>query len=160
MHIGGKISKAKPPLKKYDFDLMNKKIQAIKNNRDPDVKIGIPLYDGKTGKAIAFGEEKFPNRIGQVELLIVEGDFDKVEGDDLRIYFHVPDQIRIQNRLNRDRQSRDDKTNAQVADNFILRQKTQHEPYTFPTSEKAQMIIMADLEEGEEEYKYTVYTRI
>jgi len=150
----------KAPLSKYDFDFMNTKIRAIKDNVDQDIQIGIPIYDGKTGKAIAYGEESYPNQIGPVELLIVEGDFDMVDDDDLKIYFHVPDRIRLQNRLNRDRQSRDDKTNSQVEENFMLRQTTQHELYTLPTAEKAQMIIVADLKEGEEEYRFGVYTRI
>ena len=101
-HIEGK-----DPTLKYDPKFLNEKIKQIKALR-PGEEVAVPTYDEATGRAIATGEENYKHKIGRVDYLIVEGDFDFVENPDFVIYFDVPDEVRLQNRINRDLQTRSD----------------------------------------------------
>lgn len=145
----------KDPLAKYDFQYMLTLIERIKNNKDPNVEIGVPRYDDSTGLGLDAGEENY-KKIGPVDFLIVEGDFDPVPDPDLHVYMHVPDEVRLQNRIDRDLKIRNENLQA-VIDTFNLRQKLQHLPYTVPSIKKSDLVLEVDSKEGR--YSYTIHTR-
>ncbi len=142
------------PLSKYDFDYMRRIIQKI---QDAEEGVRVPTYDEATGLAIAAGEENFTHKVPKIECLIIEGDFDEVQTPDLRIYLHVSDRARYQNRVRRDLQKRGESDQQKIADNFNLRQKSQHFPHTLPAATKANMVIEARLKD--EEYTFDIYER-
>lgn len=53
-----------------------------------------------TGEAV--DAKEYHKKISKVKYIIVEGDFDFVENPDLLIYFDVDDEIRLDNRIQRD----------------------------------------------------------
>lgn len=86
---------------KYDSDLLNKKVRDI-CSLESEEKVSVPTYEQISGLAIAKGEENFNREVGKVDYLIVEGDFDLVDKPEYKIYFHVSDDIRLRNRIDRD----------------------------------------------------------
>lgn len=136
------------PRAKYDFAYLNVLVDKIRRNRNPEARIPVPTYDEGTGVAIAAGEENYTHRIGVLDYLIVEGDFDAVEHADLRVYLHVDDSVRLENRLRRDCQTRSEGDSAKIRDNFLLRQRLQHFPFTLPAAERADFIVVSKAESG------------
>jgi uridine kinase len=139
---------------KYDFELMNAKLRAIKQNTDPTKTVAVPTYDQATGLAIDAGEENYTHKVGRVDVLIVEGDFHKVNDPDLVIYLHVPDEQRLQNRVTRDvvhRGGDQEKTTA----SFNFRQRSQHVPHTLPNIEKANIVL--DVNAKGDEWSFDIY---
>jgi uridine kinase len=150
----------KNPLRKYDIKLLNKKIRQIKNLK-PGRTIKVPTYNEKTGLAIAVGEKNYKHKVRKVNYLIVEGDFDLVKNPDFRIFFHVPDKIRLKNRIFRDTGLRGFKNIKEVTKNFYWRQKCQHLPHCLPATNKANLLITvkAKLLKSGFDYKYNIYKR-
>jgi len=149
----------KSPLAKYDFEFMNQKTSAIVTNKDPRKIIKVPKYDGHSGMAIAAGEENFPNKIGPVDLLIVEGDFDAVQNPDFKIYLHLDDNDRFKLRLNRDMKSRNVSDHSEVLQNFNQRQVTQQQEYTIKAVESVDLILEVLLDK-DNNFSFNVYERI
>lgn len=142
------------PIGKYDFKLLNQKIQAIKQNTSTDKAIPVPTYNQATGLAIDAGEVNYAHRVGKVDALIVEGDFHPVANPDLVIYLHVPDEQRLQNRIDRDVVHRGgDPEKTTVSFNF--RHRSQHLPHTLPSLEKADYVIEADA--SSPEWQFNIY---
>jgi uridine kinase len=109
----------KDPIEKYDPVFLNNKIVQIRGLHEGE-EVAVPTYNEATGEAIAAGEANYTHRVGKVEYLIVEGDFDFVEKPDLIIYFDVPDEIRLQNRISRDQQTRSESDPEKIKANFQL----------------------------------------
>ncbi len=149
-HFEGKEPKAK-----YDFGLMNAKIEEIRGNIDPGQSVSIPTYNAKSGVAIAAGEEKYIHKVSKIDVLLVEGDFDEVNNPDLRLFVHVPDELRLENRVGRDVRERNEADEQKIRENFYQRQQTQHMPYTLPAAQSADLLIDAMLLEGV--WRYDVY---
>ncbi|MAE12991.1 hypothetical protein CMO92_00360, partial [Candidatus Woesearchaeota archaeon] len=93
--------------------------------------------------------------IPKVDYLIIEGDFDFVVHPDIKIYFHVPDDLRLQNRINRDKEKRNEPNVQNITENFNLRQKLQYIPYTLPAAKKAHLIIIVTAEQRADSLNYT-----
>ena len=87
------------PLKKYNPLALNKNISIIKSLKDGEYCY-VPTYDDVTGEAV--DAKEYHKKISQVKYIIVEGDFDFVINPDLLIYFDVADEIRLNNRIQRD----------------------------------------------------------
>lgn len=141
------------PVKKYNPEKLNEHINIIKSLKDGE-KIGVPTYNEQTGEAVDAIE--YTRQIGKVDYLIVEGDFDFVKEPDLLIYFNVPDELRLSNRIKRDLITRNVVDEAEIKSSFELRQKLQHLPYTLPTKNKADVIVdVLPGDNGEYLYKIT-----
>jgi uridine kinase len=154
--IPGIDPKEVDPLKLKDFDLLNRKINEIKALTDPNQTVAIPTYNPITGVAIDEGEENYKHRIGPVDVLFVEGDFHPVTDPDLVIFVHMPDEIRLQNRVGRDVVVRAGDV-AKTTESFNFRQKYQHTPVTLPVIEKADVVL--DVSADDKAWYYQVYTK-
>lgn len=154
-HFEGNV--ARNPLDKWDFELMNKKIASIRANRDVKVKIRVPTYSSETGLAIDEGEENYQHKIGPLDVLIVEGDIYAVDNPDLSIFVHMADQKRLQNRIQRDVEGRNEGSEEVVIQSFTLRQKNQHFPYSLPAIDHADIVL--DVSIHRNEWIYDVYQR-
>ena len=108
---------------------------------DDGEKLPVPTYNEQTGEAVDAAE--YGRAIPKIKYHVVEGDFDFVQNPDLLVYFDVPDDVRLNNRILRDQISRNGGDVAKITDSFNLRQKLQHIPYTLPTREKAGMKVTA-----------------
>jgi uridine kinase len=144
------------PLKLKDFDLLNRKIREIKALAGPNQTVAVPTYNPITGVAIDEGEENYKHRIGPVDVLFVEGDFHPVTDPDLVVFVHMPDEIRLQNRVGRDVVVRAGDV-AKTTESFNFRQKYQHTPVTLPLIEKADVVL--DVSADDKAWHYQVYTK-
>lgn len=142
------------PLKKYDSDLLREKVVKIKNmpegESEPmptyDEKSGTAItidFDPETGQIVSINKDHYPRRIGSVEFLIIEGDFALLANPDYQIFFHVPDDVRLHNRINRDTGQRAASIEETI-DSFRLRQGSQHKRYTLPSAHNADLLITVD----------------
>jgi uridine kinase len=143
----------------HDGDLLNEKINAIKQ-LSGDAVVKLPKYDPKTGDAVVVGEANFPHAIGQVDILVVEGDFDLVEQSDLLIYVDAPvaerRKIRIARDLNERTQVGDKTVTAEdIGASFDARHASQHVEFTEPTLSKADLVLKVD--PRGEIWKYDIY---
>lgn len=145
------------PMGKWDFSFMNDKVAAIKQNRTPGTYIKVPTYDQATGMAIAVGEAKYTHLIGPVDVLIVEGDMARVEQPDSSIFIHAADEHRLQNRVGRDLIHRSESDAQKIVDNFWLRHRNQHVPYTLPAVESADVVV--EVRCHDDSWTYDVYRR-
>jgi len=150
------------PLKKYRPEVLNEHIQKIKKLKQGQ-SLMVPDRDEKTGIALDVGEDNFPKKIpGPVDYLIIEGDFQLVKNPDYIIYLDVPDEIRKINRVERDLKKRNMGSEKAIIENFELRQKNQHIPYTEPVKKIADMVIEAKTEKrskGGFNYLYNIYLK-
>ncbi len=144
------------PIGKYDFDLLNRNIELIKQNIS-DKPVVVPTYDQTTGLAIDAGKENYTHKVGKVNVLFVEGDFHPVEAPDLVIYLHVPDVVRLQNRISRDLELRGGDDPEKITGSFNFRQHRQHIPYTIPAIESADFVLRVIPVEGS--WTYDVFQR-
>lgn len=143
------------PLLKYDFEFMNKKINEIKSLSGGKT-IKVPTYDENTGIAIAQGEENFSHKISKIKFLIVEGDFQMVPNPDLVIYLDVEDEVRLSNRINRDKATRNESETEKIKESFELRQKLQFIPYTLPVRNTADITIKSHIDAETGLYQYQI----
>jgi uridine kinase len=152
------------PLKKYDCDLLREKVNKIKNlpegESEPmpvyDEKSGTAItidFDPKTGQIVSIDKDHYPQRIGRVEFLIIEGDFPLLANPDYQIFFHVPDDARLHNRINRDTGQRAASIEETV-NSYRLRQRLQHKRYTLPCAQNADLLITVDAMTTGAKYKY------
>jgi uridine kinase len=162
----------KSPLLKYDFELLRDKVERIKNLNDGET-VCLPRYDGfrgrgldisydaTTGQIISVGRDACERKIGKIDFLIVEGDFQILESPDYQIFLHVPDEVRLGNRISRDLRERGPSTSDEIVANFNLRQKLQHVPYTLTYANSADMLLLLDLSETNSggDYKYSFWIR-
>jgi len=142
------------PIGKYDFELLNEKLRQIKENDDPKRTIAVPTYNQETGLAIDAGEENYTHHIGKVDVLVVEGDFHPVETPSMVVYLHVPDDQRLQNRVNRDVIHRGGDP-AKTTDSFNFRHHTQHIPHTLPSIKEADIVL--DVGTVGDEWSFNIY---
>ena len=142
------------PIGKYDFDFLNEKLRQIKENQDSDKTIAVPTYDQATGLAIDAGEENYTHHVGKVDVLIIEGDFHPVEEPDMVVYLHVPDDQRLQNRVNRDVEHRGGDP-EKTTNSFNFRHLTQHLPHTLPSIEKADIVL--DINTTNDTWTFDIY---
>jgi len=152
--IGTRLDRSKlegkDPILKYDFDLLRRNVDKIREGRP----VLVPHYDDASGIAVA--AEEYSHRVPKVKTLIVEGDFHPLRDADVVLYLHVSDEVRLQNRIKRDTRIRAATDEDGIKENFLLRQRIQHIPYTLPVARFADLII-----EGipGEEYRYNLYQR-
>jgi uridine kinase len=143
----------KDPLKKYSFDLLREKAHRIKTLQ-PGESESVPVYDeesgtaikiidfnSETGQILSIDKNHYHRRVEKVEYLIVEGDFQPLASPDCQIFFHVPDDVRLRNRINRDVKQRDAVSIKETVDSFELRQRLQHVPYTLSCASNADILI-------------------
>lgn len=136
------------PILKYDFDFLQEQIRTICQLQSGQT-VGVPIYDEETGIAISDDPENRPDpnmykkKVGHVNYLLVEGDFQPLERGivDRIIYLDVPDEIRLENRVYRDLQTRGETDREKVVNNFNGRQQTQFLPHTLPLKSQADMVI-------------------
>lgn len=153
------------PLDKYDPEYLSSLIAEISRLNDGE-ELGVPKYDNRTGVATGADPKKqpdssrYPTKIrGLKKYLIVEGDFQFIEDPDYNIFLDVDDDVRLGNRLHRDKIKRrehhnDDKHDEIVKENFDLRQKTQFFPYTLPQKKLADSVVKVHAQKGLETDKY------
>ncbi len=146
----------KDHVSKYDPEFLNQKVKEV-CSLVPGKKVKVPTYDKVTGLAIAAGEENYQREIGKVDFLIVEGDFDFVENPNYKIYYHVPTEVRLENRIQRDKETRNEPSIDNIIKNFQLRQKLQHETHTLPAASTADMLIIASAERKVDGFTYTYF---
>lgn len=144
----------KDPIAKYDPSYLNDRIQRIATLKDGEV-VPVPTYNEETGVAIAEGEENYKHKVEKVPYLIVEGDFPFADNPDLVIYFDVPDNVRLQNRIDRDKEKRAEPDIKKITDNFHQRQETQHLPHTLPVKNTANLIVTVNAEQSEGGFIYS-----
>lgn len=140
------------PLEKYDFLLLNKIVNKIRNLKKGE-SVDVPVYDEKTGLAVDGPE--WPHEVGNVDVLFVQGDFHPIEDPDIMIYLHMPDEQRLENRKQRDVGLREGSEQA-VVDTFNYRQANQHFPYTLTYANDADIIVVADASLVDS-WQYSVY---
>jgi uridine kinase len=159
------------PLKKYDFDLLRDKVNRIRNLRSGEPE-PMPVYDEESGTAIkiidfdpetgqilSIDKNHYHRRVEKVEYLIVEGDFQPLASPDCQIFFHVPDDVRLRNRINRDIKQRGAGGIKEAVDSFELRQRLQHMPYTLSCASNADILITVNAItiDAKCEYKYSFW---
>lgn len=154
------------PLRKYDFDLLKEKVDRIRNlqpgesepvpvyDEEEGATIRITSFDPETGRIISIDRDDYLNRIGKVEYLIIEGDFQPLANPDCQIFYHVPDKVRLQNRINRDATQRNALNIKGIVESFELRQELQHLPYTLRCANHADLLITVDAIPVDEGYRY------
>jgi uridine kinase len=155
----------KDPLKKYDFDLLKEKIERISDLQDGEF-VCLPLYEGhsgiglsikydtRTGQIISISKDACQRKIGKVDFLIVEGDFQILKSPDYQIFLHVSDEVRLQNRIRRDLKERGPTTPQEITKNFHLRQKLQHVPYTLTYANTANLLLLVSAMTFNSGYEY------
>ena len=85
--------------------------------------------------------------------------FHFVDNFDLLVYFDVDDDTRLLNRISRDKAVRNESNVEAITNNFHLRQKLQHIPYTAPVKDIADMVILADKASPSDRYTYSIKTK-
>jgi len=158
-------SEGKNPLMKYDFELLREKAEKIKTLQFGEL-VCLPLYqnrsgtglqieyDEKSGQIIEINRDVCDRKIGRADFLLVEGDFQALTSPDYQIYLHISDDVRLRNRINRDLSERGSIAPAEIIENFDLRQKSQHLPYTLTYDRRADLLLLADAAEFNLGYKY------
>ena len=141
------------PLKKYKPEALNEIISTIKNLK-PNEVCPVPTYNDKTGEAV--DAKIYEKVVKPVKYIIIEGDFNFVQNPDLTIYLDVDDNTRLQNRIERDKRLRGEVDENAIIENFNLRQKLQHIPYTAPVKSIADIVISASKENPETKYCYEI----
>ena len=143
------------PLMLKDFELLNKHINDIKNLKNDTDMIAVPTYDQLTGLAIAVGQENYTHKIGKLDVLFVDGDFDPVEAPDLHIFINVPAETRMQTRINRDLKVRGQVDAKKVANSFKSRHEKQYIPYTAPAIHRADIVL--SVQPKPDNWMYDIY---
>lgn len=136
------------PLFEYDFGFMKDQVKSIVGLPE-GATVKIPQYNYQTGIALSAdpdetpNQEKYQRQVGRLNFLIVEGDFQPLERADIDtlIYFDVPDNVRLQNRVGRAVNQRAETTAQDVIDNLNFRQKNQTKPHTLPNRAIADWVI-------------------
>lgn len=138
-HLEGKVS----PPEKYDRALMNAIIEKLKT-METGGTVRLPRYSEQTGEAVCVGYENFPVVINnKPDLIVVEGDFhflDDANKADMIIFVDVPDEVRLQRRIDRDTKYRN-ASEDDVRKSFATRQEAQFLPYTLPLKDIADVIV-------------------
>lgn len=140
------------PKAKYDFVFMNELISKIRSDNYEHNSVSVPTYNQVTWVAIALWSENYIHTIGKITVLIVEGDFDEVIGSNLTFFLHMDDDDRLNNRLLRDVENRNEFDLTKIRENFEQRQITQHIPYTVPTIYKADYVIYTHIQQDDRYY--------
>lgn len=152
------------PLSKYDFELLRAKLDDLKLVGNND-QVHLPMYDDSTGAAVPTIGEKNPDVYktkiveGPINLIIIEGDFLPDCMLDILIYIHIPDNIRLENRIQRDLEKRGYLKSSDIKNNFNIRQEKQHYPYTIPVAVKADIILCGNKDEAGTEYIFDIYQK-
>lgn len=142
--------------KKYNLKLFKNKIKKLRNLRKGEA-MRFPVYNERTGIAAAAGEENFPKKVKKVDHFIIEGDFNFLDNPDLLIYFHVSDEVRINNRVERDKKQRGWDDPEKLRADIKVREEKQHFPFTLPYAEDADILVIVSEDKGK--YSYSVYER-
>lgn len=142
------------PLSLKDFGLLNNHLEAIKALGKSD-SITVPVYDELTGMAIEVGEDNFPHRITQSDIIIVEGDFDPVLKPDLHIFIDAPIETRIKARIDRDLVKRGEADPEKIAASFNSRHEKQYIPITAPAIKRSDLVLKVSPQPAE--WLYGVY---
>ncbi len=153
----GKIN----PWTAKDWVLLNKLVDEVREGKS----VKAPVYDEATGDAVVVGETNFPHTIKpNLHFFIIEGDFQPIENVDVQIYFHVPTDVRRENRVVRDMAKRNGGDSEKIRQSFDFRLESQYYPYTIPNAEKADMLIVADAQPSKRGeypfiYSYSIYKK-
>lgn len=150
------IKKGANPLDFKNFKHLNMLLEKVKSGET----IHVPLYDRTTGKAMDL--ENHTHVIPEhLDFLFVEGDFQPVESPDLRIYFHVPTDVRRENRVTRDLAKHALKSAREVRESFDFRLESQYYPYTLPHHASANIIVNVSAEKKRNgEYEFTYFYNV
>lgn len=144
-----------------DWILLNNLVNKIKKGES----VKAPIYNELTGDAVVVGEENFPHNIPRnLHFFIIEGDFQPVSRVDVKIYFHVPTDIRRENRVVRDLTKRNGGNREEIVKSFDFRLDSQYYPYTLPNVEKSDILIMTKAEKSKDEktpfiYSYDIFKK-
>lgn len=133
-------NKIRDCLKKTDRKKLEEIVRKIFSLK-PGGKLKTPEYD--TVKGIGIYSQLKRIIEGPIKYLIIQGIFPGVKKPGLRIYFHLSDKKRLQNRLKRDMIERGYKNRGEIIKSFQSRQKIEHFPYTLPEAEKSDILILA-----------------
>lgn len=153
----GKIN----PWTAKDWVLLNMLVDEVREGKS----VKAPVYDEATGDAVVVGEENFPHILKpHLHFFIIEGDFQPVENVDVKMYFHVPTDIRRENRVVRDIAKRNGGDPDKIKQSFDFRLESQYYPYTITQAEKADIFIVTIAEKTESGdnpfvYSYTAFER-
>ena len=154
------------PSKKYGFDLLREKVNRIRNLR-PGESESAPVYDEEdgtaieiidfdpeTGQILSVDKNHYHRKVGKVEYLIIEGDFQPLANPDYQISFQVPDDVRLRNRIDRDAKQRGAVSMTETVGSFELRQRLQHRRYTLTCANNADLLITVRAIRTDIGYKY------
>ncbi len=157
------LRETKDPLKVKEFNLLNKIVNDVKFGRESIA----PVYDDLTGDAVEVGPDNFPHKIAAgLHFFFVEGDFQPVKAVDFKIYYHVPTNVRRENRIRRDLQTRGWNNSEEVIKSFNERLELQYYPYTIKTASDASVLITTEATKNESNtdqpviYQYSVYEKV
>ncbi len=143
--------------KKYDFNLMDEHVRAIRQLNSKKQTVTVPLIDKETGRAVDAGEDGLKHDVGKLDVLIIEGDFPR-DDYDIRFYIHVPDEQRLQNNIEREVGQAKNVDTGQLTARFNDRQRTLHKPYTLPALQSADYVLVANV--AGDDWLYTMHQRI
>lgn len=154
----------KTPLEIKDFALLKHIVKKIRQGE----KTNAPVYDEATGDAVVVGEKNFPHHIkADLHFFFIEGDYQPLDDAAVKIYLHLPTDIRRENRVERDLEKRGGYGDAEaIRKSFDGRLETQYYPYTLPNAEKSDFLIIAQANPAPQnhtyrhQYFYKVYKRV
>ena len=147
------VAQNKSPLLKYDFDLLRKKIDELKSSEFHTVSL--PKYDELSGLAIANSQENYRKIEIKPDYVIIEGDFQVYPNPGLQIYLHISDQIRTDNRIQRDKEKRNEADISKLFADIETRNKQQHFPFTLPCAENSDILLTVEKDKlGKYSYRY------
>ncbi len=162
------------PYEKYDFQMLNRKVNAILNLQANETDT-VPVYNEKNGAGVPpttitkskrdllceMRRYRIRKINGRIDLLIIEGDFQPMEHVDYAVYLHLKDESRLENRIKRDLKQRNYGSVERIIESFNKRQFEQHYPLTLKEASRANMIIWATVEDHNDAatYKYDIYSQ-
>lgn len=149
------VAKGKSPLLKYDQELFRKNVAEL--SKDPYTPVFLPKYDEFSGLAVAAAIEKYSKVERKPDYVIVEGDFMFLTDDGLKIYLHASDELRANNRIERDRLKRNEIDVDKLKLDIKTRDEQQHFPFTLPNAENSDILVV--INKIEDTYKYDLYIK-
>ena len=158
------VLKPESALEKYNFARLAEVVTQIKT-LVTDKQVTYPLYNAYTGSGIPIegvcDNDTFLAETvsGKVDFIIVEGDFQPLDAVDYSIYLHVPDEVRLANRLRRDMVERGYDDREAIEASFNMRQNWQHFPHTLPIAQRADLLIWRLTDTPADAICYDLYGR-
>lgn len=157
-----RIAKGAHPLEMKDLVLNKRLIASVRKGE----AVKVPVYNELTGDAIVAPQEDWHQLLPNLHFLIEEGDLQPLDDPDIKIYLHLPTDIRRENRVERDLVKRGGYGDTEaIRKSFDYRLETQYYPYTLPNASKSDFLIIAQANPAPQnhqyrnQYTYKVYKR-